>query len=112
MLWAAVVLFIGGRETVPDLLATRLPIDKVGHFVMYGVLGWLVGRGWLRVGGGRSVVPVLILMMLGAVDEMQQIGLPTRSASFTDWLADCAGAVVGFTLAVRNATVERRSREA
>ncbi len=39
-LWAALLLDIGGRSNVLTV-ETSLPVDKVAHFFMYGVLGAL-----------------------------------------------------------------------
>jgi VanZ family protein len=104
--WAAVVWLIGGMSSLPSAPDTT-GLDKLGHFGMYGVLGFLTGRGWVAVDGGRAngvmraVWPVLLVMALGAADELRQATLPGRSAELADWVADTAGAALGFLIAVR-----------
>lgn len=99
--WAAFVIYIGGRSSVP---APRvdLPLDKVAHFAMYGILGLLAGRAarqtWHRLGWGWFVAGGLIL---GALDELQQYFIPSRSSDPMDWLADAAGYLIGFWLVYR-----------
>jgi VanZ family protein len=101
--WALVVWLIGGLESVPAGGLSRLPgADKLAHFGMYGVLGWLTGRGWLMSGLRKGApVVVLLVVLMGAADELRQRGVAGRSAEFADWLADAAGAVSGFYLALR-----------
>jgi VanZ family protein len=101
--WALLVWLIGGAESLPsDRLPQTRGLDKVAHFAMYGVLGWLAGRGWVVSGlrRGRMTI-VLAVVMLGAADELRQARLPGRSAEFADWLADAAGAATGYVLGLR-----------
>lgn len=101
--WALLVWLIGGLESVPTGGLGRLPgADKLAHFGMYGVLGWLSGRGWLMSGLRRGAPAIVLLVVLmGAADELRQRAVAGRSAEVADWLADTAGAVAGFYLAVR-----------
>jgi VanZ family protein len=101
--WALLVWLIGGLESVPTGGLSRLPgADKLAHFAMYGVLGWLSGRGWLMSGLRRGALTVVLLVVLmGAADELRQRRVAGRSAEVADWLADTTGAVAGFYLAVR-----------
>lgn len=101
LVWAGVIWLIGG--------ATRLPtgpeapgLDKVAHFLMYGVLGWFAGRGWIAAGGTmHRAWPLVLALLLGAADEYRQASLPGRSSDVADWLADAAGIGTGFLLALR-----------
>ena len=104
LLWAALLLYIGGRSSVPTV-ETTLPLDKAAHFVMYGVLGTLATLGWLRA-RHRKPVPRLLWVLLpsmavGVADELHQHWVPTRSADFADWLADALGVAVASTLVLR-----------
>ena len=88
------VLFIGSRSNLL-IPASDLPIDKVGHFAMYAVLGALAGRAYVRM----PTHPVLIICMMlsvGAADELNQRTVPGRSSELLDWVADAAGCVTGF----------------
>jgi len=100
-LWAALLLYIGGRSNVLTV-ETSLPVDKVAHFFMYGVLGALVTVGWLkRPAKGRLVWLLVLAMLVGAADEIQQRSVPRRSSDVKDWLADALGITVAATLVLR-----------
>jgi len=98
LLWGAIVFYIGGRSSIPSP-GLDLPIDKVGHFAMYAILGALAGRaarlyrtvitwGWFVLGG----------FSFAALDELQQSKIPTRSADPLDWVADALGFAIAFWL--------------
>jgi VanZ family protein len=77
---------------------------------MYGVLGLLCGRAWRLLGGRRSaVVFIALALAMGAADEWRQRALAERSSSAADWLADAAGVVGGFVLAVSYARQRQRT---
>jgi len=100
LIWAAIVLYIGGRSSVPaPKLDLPIPVDKIGHFTMYGILGllaaWGVVRSGQRIGWGWLIAGGLLL---GAIDEYQQTFIPTRTADPMDWVADAAGFTFGFWL--------------
>ena len=105
LLWAAIVLYIGGRSSVPSP-GLDLPVDKVAHFTMYGILGLLAGRAarqsWHRRGWGWFVAGGL---SLGALDELQQYFIPSRSADPLDWVADAAGFTIAFWLVYRRGAI-------
>lgn len=101
LVWAAAVWFIGGIQDVSGVPSVR-GLDKLAHFGMYGILGFLLGFGWARSGvGGRWVAVVLIAgaLALGAADERRQGRLAGRSQDRMDWVADAIGAVTGFGIA-------------
>lgn len=103
IVWAAVVWTIGGLDSVPGVPVVP-HIDKAGHFAMYGVLGFLAGRGWIAAGTRAGQWwPILLVLAMAAADEYRQSLSATRSAEFADWVADTAGAGCGFFLALRNA---------
>lgn len=114
-LWWCVVLLLNARDDAPGPAAwdeTAFPIDKVGHLGAYGVLGFLAGWGWLRATRQPPAAAVVCgLMLLGALDELQQLRLAHRSASVADWLFDAAGILIGFTLARARAGGLLRTRE-
>ena len=69
---------------------------------MYGVLGALCARGWLRSGRAHSaILLVLLAIAVGAADELHQRSVAGRSADPRDWVADIAGVAAGFTLVAR-----------
>jgi VanZ family protein len=106
VLWAALLLFVGGRSDVPTV-DTPLPLDKAAHFLLYGVLGVLTTIGWLRAREfPRLVVALALAAAIGACDELNQRSVEGRSADVVDWFADTAGIMTGCWI------VMRRSKEA
>lgn len=108
LLWGAIVFYVGGRSSIPSP-GIDLPIDKIGHFTMYAVLGALTGRaarryrtrigwGWFVLGG----------FLFAALDELQQRHIPTRSADPLDWVADALGFTIAFWLLYSRRYVVRR----
>jgi VanZ family protein len=99
--WAALLLFVGGQSDVPTV-ETRLPLDKAAHFLLYGCLGVLVARGWQwSQRRPHIVLPLLLALTVGAVDELHQTTVAGRSSEFADWIADTAGVLVGCALVLR-----------
>lgn len=91
IVWAGLLLFIGSRSNVPTV-DTTLPIDKVAHFIMYGVLGALAAGAWRRIHWPRRLWIVLLLASLvGVTDEIHQRYVPHRSSDIKDWFADVIG---------------------
>ena len=101
ILWF-VLIAIGTSWPRIQVGSGALPLDKIVHFAMYGVLSALVLRATLTWYRPRTFLVVLVgLVILGAVDEWHQSFIPGRSMSFGDWIADSAGAVLG-AFAVRS----------
>jgi len=99
--WAAFILLLTsvrlpGSDWAPD----QLPLDKVAHFALYGVLGWALAGTVGRL--GASIQWWLVIALLGfgfaALDEWHQTWIIGRVPSVGDWLADTAGLVVGMTV--------------
>ena len=80
---------------------TRLPADKVVHFVEYGVFGFLLLRALLSSGRvsikWAAILVIYSAAVLGAVDEYYQ-NLAKRSPSVYDWMFDCLGATSSLIL--------------
>jgi VanZ family protein len=94
--WAAFLLWLGGRRDVP-MPAIDLPIDKLAHFVIYGVLGLLAALGRVRA-GGRPAAPIVaaIAIACGILDEIHQRTVPGRSPELADAVVDATAIVVAF----------------
>lgn len=92
---ASLVIVASSRSrlaTVPDIPH----LDKITHFVVFGLLGTLVGR--LGTGWRGAVGALLIVAAFGATDELHQAFVPGRTPELADWLADTAGAATGIAL--------------
>ena len=75
-------------------------MDKIQHFVAYGVLALLLAKAtYDRFSWNSMVVIVMVVILLGVCDELYQATIPNRDSSIGDVIADGAGAVAGFLVA-------------
>ena len=95
--WATVILL---STSIPGPALPPGPpgSDKLGHFVMYAILGLLAIRAALAHQRGAARSAVLTLAAIGvfaAIDEWHQGLVPGRVPDVADWVADMAGATLG-----------------
>ncbi|QWF71185.1 VanZ family protein [Methylomonas paludis] len=78
-------------------------LDKVAHFFAFGVLSLLASAASLLLSSKPSLsifsAPLLIVSVVGALEEWYQMYVPTRNASFADLMADVLGAIFAILLA-------------
>jgi VanZ family protein len=93
------LIFILSSGSLPSF---RIPIphaDKLAHMLVYGVLGYLLGRaaawGWGWPLGRSAYFAIIVSSIYGMSDEWHQSLVPGRSVEFTDWAADTVGAALG-----------------
>lgn len=91
---AALIVFASSRPTIaaPDVV----DIDKVGHFLVFGLLATLLcrlGSGWRAAGWA-----LLAASAFGATDEWHQAYVPGRAPDALDWIADTLGAALAVSL--------------
>lgn len=99
-LWAAAVLVVGGMDSVPvPTLPTHA--DKLGHFIMYGVGGALAAWAGRVRGRWAGLASLVLVLVVGAVDELRQARIPTRHGDPWDWAADAAGATFFYLVTAR-----------
>jgi len=78
------------------------PWDKLVHFGYYAVLTLLL----IVAAGGRGVLlSAMVVIAVGAADELYQSTVPQRQADWLDFAADIAGAL---TAAAAFAWIARR----
>ena len=96
---SAAVLYVAGAQPVAVGLFPA-PWDKLAHLLTFAVIGMAAGlagglRGWRMalccVGGA---------LLVGGMDELHQMFLPGRSASWADLAADAAGGLLGAAMLV------------
>lgn len=96
LLIAGLIFLASSRSRVAAPHLIFLPVDKVGHFCVYGLLATLlcrIGSGW------RAAVWALVAASVyGVSDEFHQSFVPGRGVEFADWVADTAGAVLAVAL--------------
>ena len=91
---SAAVLYVGGAQPVAVGLFPA-PWDKLAHLLTFAVIGGAAGlAGGMR--GWRMLACCLAgALLVGGMDEIHQIFLPGRSASWADLAADAAGGLLG-----------------
>ncbi len=86
-------------DSMPEI-DTLLDIDKVIHFVEYGILGFLLFRAMFSSGRisarWSGLLALCCAVALGGIDELYQ-SLPGRNTSLYDWISDSLGATVAVT---------------
>lgn len=87
---AALIVVASGRGAVagPQIIG----IDKVTHFLVFGLLATLVVRNGFP--NARAWIAIVMVSVFGATDEWHQSFTPGRSVEFADWVADTLGAAV------------------
>ena len=91
--WLSLVLLL---SVVPTRgLQTGYPIDKVAHFVMYGITAIMFLRV-LRFKASLTksiVLSISLASLYGLVIELIQSAIPWRECSLADMIANFSGAV-------------------
>jgi polysaccharide biosynthesis protein VpsQ len=92
------VIFWANTNTMPTVVRDiyRFPLgDKIGHFVIYGTLAYLLtwAMPFRRVSIGRFSLPlgVVIAIMVASLEEFSQIFIIRRNADVLDLLAGYLG---------------------
>lgn len=77
--------------------------DKIGHFALYGLMAFLLARGFPRplwqLGRFSIPISVIILFVLAAVEEYSQRFFPTRTSDIIDFTFTTLGIITGTWLA-------------
>ena len=95
-LWAILIFVLSSMPRLsPPLIEVEFA-DKIYHFLEYLIFGFLSARLFLSMSSqGRERQAVLISIalgiFLGGTDEIHQVLIISRKASFMDFLADVAG---------------------
>jgi VanZ family protein len=85
------------RPAAAGLIAA--PWDKLAHFAVYAAIAALL---WIATGARMPLLVIAATIAVGALDELNQIGVPGRTADALDFLADtCAVAATVALLAVK-----------
>jgi len=93
----AAILFLAADKAGQVPLPPYIP-DKLLHFCYYGVMAFLLAHGVGRTWWG---IALLLVPLIGALDEWHQLYVPGRDSSVWDWVADVAGAAVALYVYVR-----------
>jgi hypothetical protein len=103
-------LLIIGIGSIPGARADigQLASGYVLHSLAYATIAALLLTGTRGSVGVRACKAVLMVALLGALDETIQSFFPYRHADIHDWMVDCAAATVSCALA---AAVLPRTRQ-
>ena len=94
------------REPEYALRLVDATSDKLIHFVVFGAIAFFI---WLATGGRWLLMVWAAAVLVGTLDETQQIQTPGRTASIADLAADGAGATAA--LLVLTAMNQRKKED-
>jgi len=94
------LIFIQSSYSYPYSVPKLPYIDKVIHFVVYAILGFLFFRAFRTQRFKENINMVIMLSILssslcGMSDEVHQYFVPHRDADLMDFLADVMGSICG-----------------
>jgi len=87
-----IMLALGAIPGNADALSDRFG-DKPLHLLAYGFMAALCLQSLQGRRLAQSLLSVLIIALLGLIDELVQSLLPYRNASLLDWCFDIAAAI-------------------
>ena len=90
---SAAVLYVGGAQPVAVGLFPA-PWDKLAHLLTFTVVGVAAGLAGGMRGWRMAVCCVAGALVVGGMDELHQMYLPGRAASWSDLAADAAGGLL------------------
>jgi VanZ family protein len=97
MLFFSLLLILGSVPGQAHALSVRFG-DKLLHMLAYALLTFLCYRAITTTKMLRALITLLMIAILGLLDEAGQSFLPYRNASMLDWWFDMAAACIVVTL--------------
>lgn len=85
------LFWLGTKPEWVSLLSANPPEDKFIHATVFGFIAALL---WFSSVSPKPFIVFLISLMVGAGDELHQIYIPGRTASFADFAADSIGTML------------------
>ena len=103
------LIVLADADLLPDFINAIYDFpngDKVGHFVLYGLLNFFITRAFLsalptRRGGWVTLSVGLILALFVALEEFSQMFFVARTFSLLDLTASFLGIVIGGLVAYK-----------
>ena len=97
------LIVLADADLLPDFIKAIYDFpnwDKVGHFVLYGLLNFFITRAFLsslptRRGGWVTLSVGLILALFVALEEFSQKYFASRTFSLLDLTASLLGIIIG-----------------
>ncbi len=102
MPWQLLLLAIFIQSSIGSIIMIDLGFsfqDKFLHFMVFGVLAFLMARSFKKsrfklVNKYYHILAILFSSMYGVIDEYHQYFVPGRFSTVGDWVADLLGAIV------------------
>ncbi len=103
LLHMALIFYLSSRSSFPvEVPPWAFFADKVVHMILFGLLGFLFLRAWLRAewknyNWKAGITTIAFVALYGVTDEVHQMYVPGRTPSSSDLIADVFGgmAIVG-----------------
>ena len=97
------LIVLADADLLPDFINAIYDFpngDKVGHFILYGLLNFFITRAFLsslptRRGGWVTLSVGLILALFVALEEFSQKYFASRTFSLLDLTASLLGIIIG-----------------
>lgn len=83
------MFYLGAQPFAAGLI--QAPWDKLAHFTAYASLTVLLRFG---IGGDQPWLLIVLIGIIGSLDEWRQLSIPGRSAELTDLATNIAAAVI------------------
>lgn len=102
-----------GQPTALSSLVRHLPFgDKMGHFLLYGILAFMVNLALknrrIMIYRWRWLLGSVLVLIFALLEECTQAALPTRNFELWDMVCDTLGIVLFSALALRFDTWQKR----
>lgn len=102
ILWACLILYLSSGPSVqfPPSFWDFLAIDKIGHFVFYGILAYLIAFGFCKknqvILKNTLLKSLIISSIYGISMELMQYSFfPNRYFEVLDIIANISGSLLG-----------------
>jgi VanZ family protein len=88
----SMMIFVGSLPGQADSLSERFG-DKSLHLLAYAGFSVICFRIWIAPRRQRIMLTIVMIALLGLIDEGIQAALPYRNASLLDWCVDLLAAM-------------------
>lgn len=92
----AMIFWLGDSELATQTLSFTPPFDKLVHATAFALMAFFLRFSGLMRG---AIWIIILLVGVGVLDELHQMNIPMREASFYDLCADVIGVAAGLWLA-------------
>jgi VanZ family protein len=99
----AFAIFLSSHQARLEIPIKIIGIDKVIHFIVYGILAILINRACRKsqkifIFQKAYFISALFSILYGFSDEFHQFYVPGRQTSEWDFIADALGAIVAIVI--------------